>query len=117
MKNTLHCVLRASAHAAVLALALASWTGGRAAGQTTTLTFANGPTWQNLQAGYGDRIAGPTQGGFPYGGAGSYTPGVIAAFAAQDGGNTYPVFHWASGYNALTDARFPQGRAAAASSW
>ena len=103
MNNRLHRTLRAYTRVAVLALACASWTGGRAEGQTTTLTFANGPTWQNFQAGYGDRIAGPTQGGFPYGGAGSYTPGVIAALASRDGGNTYPVYHWASGYNALTD--------------
>ena len=103
MKTTTDLTFGALSRLLTLAVACAIGAGGRAAGQTTTLTFANSPTWQNFQAGYGDRVAGPNQGGFPFGGAGSYTPGVIATFASREGGNTFPVRHWQSGYNGLLD--------------
>jgi len=106
MKTTTHRTYRtyrAMARLLAVSVVCAIGAGDRAAGQTTTLTFANSPTWQNFQAGYGDRVTGPNQGGFPFGGAGSYTPGVIATFASLEGGNTFPVHHWHSGYNGLLD--------------
>jgi hypothetical protein len=103
MKTTTHHTFGALSRLLTLSVACAIGAGAGAAAQTTTLTFAGSPPWPTLQAGYGDRVAGPNQGGYPYVGAGGYTPGIIAAFAAHEGGITFPVYPWHSGYNGLQD--------------
>lgn len=74
-----------------------------AGAQTTALPFEGLGSHYPLLQGYGDRVDGPNAGGFTYGGAGTYTPGVLATFGGHENGQSYPLYVWGAGYNDLVD--------------
>ncbi len=83
-----------------------------ASAQTTTLTFA-GATGADVRGGYGDRVAGPTSGGFQHVGTGSFTPNVLVDIGAKEGALLLEPHTWPTGYSDLLDVLYvsPSGLA------
>ncbi|MEZ6014839.1 MAG: hypothetical protein R3F49_06990 [Planctomycetota bacterium] len=71
--------------------------------QTTTLDFAGLSQTQDLDRGYGDRVAGPSSGGHNYSGTGTFTPNVSVDFGVWESGSNYRAVPWTTGYNGLVD--------------
>jgi hypothetical protein len=106
--------MKSTLRSAATKLALFSASALFASAQTTVLTF-EGLTSPDLLHGYGDRVDGPTSGGFTYQGVGTYTPNVLFAIGGAEGGGLLTPRVWHTGYSQLLDVAYLQPMAAAQS--
>lgn len=88
-------------------LALFAATSVAVAAQTTLLTF-DGIVGHDLLHGYGDRVDGPSSGGYTYHGSGSFTPNVLLSIGGVEAGQLLQPHVWLDGYSELLKVMYLQ---------